>query len=68
MTPYYEDLTAEVWVHGKPSRKSSGASKKWRREVRCPITGRMYVAARPGARKVTSEEIHALPREGDEFP
>jgi hypothetical protein len=36
------------------------------RVVRCPITGYSVVAARPGVRKITSEEIYEWLREN--FP
>lgn len=64
MTQNDEELTAEV--RDDISVESPASPDRWQREVVCPITGRRYVAARPGARKVTSEEIYRLWRE--DFP
>jgi hypothetical protein len=50
------------------SEEMTATTEGWQREVRCPITGHWVVASRPGERKITSEEIYALLREGDEFP
>lgn len=49
------------------SEESSAAPEGWQREVRCPITGHWVVAARPGQRKITSEEVRALLGEGDDL-
>jgi hypothetical protein len=43
----------------EPTEASDGGQ----RIVRCTITGRRHVAARPGERKVTSEEIYRLLQE-----
>ena len=32
----------------------------WQREIRCPLTGIRVVNARPGTRKITSEEINRM--------
>ena len=45
---------------------SIDAPGEWQREIRCRKTGRRVVAARPGQRKITSEEVRALLGEGDE--
>jgi hypothetical protein len=37
----------------------------WQREVRCPITGIRVVNARPGGRKITSEDVRRLMEEED---
>ena len=61
-----EDSTKEV--DAAPSEESPDTPDGWQRVVRCPITGRRVVAALPGQRKITSEEIYALLQEGDGFP
>jgi len=42
----------------------------WQREIRCPLTGIRVVNARPGQRKITSEDVRRLMEEEDEedFP
>jgi hypothetical protein len=50
------------------SAESPETPDGWQRVVRCPITGRRVIAARPGQRKITSEEVYALLGEEDEYP
>ena len=52
----------------QPAQEIPATPEGWQREVRCPITGFWVVAARPGQRKITSEEVYTLLGEGDEFP
>jgi len=51
-----------------PADEMPGVPAGWQRVVRCPITGRRVVAARPGQRPITSEEVYALLEEEDELP
>ena len=60
-----EDL--RVVADEAPAEAESATPEGWQREVRCPITGHWVVAARPGQRRITSEEVRALLGEGDDL-
>ncbi len=53
-----KDMIDETRVE-KPE-ESSSVPEGWQREIRCPITGCRVVNARPGGRKITSEEINRM--------
>ncbi len=61
--PQNDESLTEDFEDDVPSEEAPDAPDGWQRVVRCPITGRRVVAARPGQRKVTSEEIYALLRD-----
>lgn len=58
-----KDVNDETRV--EQSEESSTVPEGWQREVRCPITGIRVVNARPGAPKITSEDVRRLMEEED---
>jgi hypothetical protein len=59
-----EDLTEER--QEEQGEELPPVPEGWQREVRCPITGCWVVNSRPGARKITSEDVRRLMEEEDE--
>ena len=61
-------VVAELCPYPKPEENEVSEAQPvvtpegWQRVVRCPLTGRSYVAARPGERMITSEEVYELIR------
>ena len=60
-------VVAELSPYPKPEENEESevqpvTPEGWQRVVRCPLTGRSYVAARPGERMITSEEVYELIR------
>jgi len=53
-----EELADET--QDEQSGEMPGVPEGWQRVVRCPTTGRRFVARRPGERMVTSEEIYKI--------
>jgi hypothetical protein len=63
----HDVVVAELSPFPKPEENEESEAQPvtpegWQRVVRCPITGHSYVAARPGERMITSEEIYELLR------
>jgi len=61
------DQDSREKVDNEVPEEPSAVPEGWQREIRCPITGHWVVAARPGQRKITSEEVRALLGEGDDL-
>jgi hypothetical protein len=63
----HDVVVAELSPFPKPEENEESEAQPatpegWQRVVRSPITGRSVVAARPGERMITSEEIYELIR------
>jgi hypothetical protein len=61
------DGDSRVVAADAPAEAEPVTPEGWQREIRCPITGHWVVAARPGQRRITSEEVRALLGEGDDL-